>query len=72
MDKLPTNIIAGKTGTAQIPVAGHYDPNETNASFVGFFLQTPKNNNVSSNTQTKNINLWAECCSNYFLQLPKT
>lgn len=28
--------IAGKTGTAQIPVAGHYDPNKTIASFVGF------------------------------------
>ena len=29
--------VAGKTGTAQIPVAGHYDPNSTIASFVGFF-----------------------------------
>lgn len=28
--------IAGKTGTAQIPVAGHYDSNKTIASFVGF------------------------------------
>lgn len=28
--------IAGKTGTAQIPVAGHYDPDKTIASFVGF------------------------------------
>lgn len=28
--------IAGKTGTAQIPVAGHYDPTKTIASFVGF------------------------------------
>ena len=28
--------IAGKTGTAQIPVAGHYDPNKTIATFVGF------------------------------------
>lgn len=28
--------IAGKTGTAQIPVAGHYDPDQTIASFVGF------------------------------------
>ena len=27
---------AGKTGTAQIPVAGHYDPQKTLASFVGF------------------------------------
>ena len=28
--------IAGKTGTAQVPIAGHYDPNKTIASFVGF------------------------------------
>ena len=28
--------IAGKTGTAQIPIEGHYDPNKTVASFVGF------------------------------------
>lgn len=28
--------IAGKTGTAQIPVAGHYDAEKTNASFIGF------------------------------------
>lgn len=35
--KLPHYSIAGKTGTAQIPVAGHYDPNQTVTSFVGFF-----------------------------------
>lgn len=35
--------IAGKTGTAQIPVAGHYDPTKTIASFVGFApAQNPK------------------------------
>jgi cell division protein FtsI/penicillin-binding protein 2 len=28
--------VAGKTGTAQIPVAGHYDPTNTNHSFIGF------------------------------------
>ena len=28
--------IGGKTGTAQIPIAGHYDPTKTVASFVGF------------------------------------
>jgi len=28
--------IAGKTGTAQIPVSGHYDETKTIASFVGF------------------------------------
>ncbi len=41
--KLPGYRVAGKTGTAQIPVAGHYDPNETIASFVGFFpAEDPK------------------------------
>lgn len=28
--------VAGKTGTASIPVEGHYDPNKTIASFIGF------------------------------------
>ncbi len=28
--------VAGKTGTAQIPIAGHYDANKTIASFIGF------------------------------------
>jgi len=28
--------IAGKTGTAQIPIAGHYDADKTIASFIGF------------------------------------
>ncbi|HVZ12025.1 MAG TPA: penicillin-binding protein 2 [Patescibacteria group bacterium] len=35
--KIKDYKIAGKTGTAQIPVAGHYDPSQTVASFVGFF-----------------------------------
>jgi len=28
--------IGGKTGTAQIPIKGHYDPTKTIASFIGF------------------------------------
>ena len=28
--------IAGKTGTSQIPVAGHYDEEKTLTSFIGF------------------------------------
>jgi cell division protein FtsI/penicillin-binding protein 2 len=28
--------IAGKTGTAQIPIEGHYDPNKTISSFIGY------------------------------------
>jgi cell division protein FtsI/penicillin-binding protein 2 len=34
--KIPGFNVAGKTGTAQIPVAGHYDPTNTNHSFIGF------------------------------------
>ena len=34
--KLKGYRIAGKTGTASIPVAGHYDPEKTIASFIGF------------------------------------
>lgn len=34
--KIPGFNIAGKTGTAQIPVEGHYDSTNTNHSFVGF------------------------------------
>ena len=32
--------IGGKTGTAQIPFGGRYDPQKTNATFVGFFAGT--------------------------------
>jgi len=33
---VPGYRIAGKTGTAQIPVNGFYDPNQTNQSFIGW------------------------------------
>lgn len=36
MALVPGYRIAGKTGTAQIPVDGVYDPNSTNASFIGW------------------------------------
>lgn len=29
-------LIAGKTGTAQVPISGHYDEKKTVASFIGF------------------------------------
>lgn len=29
-------VIAGKTGTAQVPIEGHYDEDKTIASFIGF------------------------------------
>ncbi len=41
--KPPGLSVAGKTGTAQIPIEGQYDPNKTIASFIGFFpAQEPK------------------------------
>lgn len=33
---IPQYRVAGKTGTAQIPISGHYDPNKTITSFMGF------------------------------------
>jgi len=41
--RIPGFDVAGKTGTAQIPVEGHYDTTNTNHSFVGFApLKNPK------------------------------
>jgi cell division protein FtsI/penicillin-binding protein 2 len=34
--------VAGKTGTAQIPKDGKYDPSKTNATFVGFLAKSKK------------------------------
>ncbi len=34
--------VAGKTGTAQIPFEGKYDPTKTNATFVGFLPTSKK------------------------------
>lgn len=34
--QVPGYAAAGKTGTAQVPIAGHYDPNKVIASYVGF------------------------------------
>ncbi len=34
--------IAGKTGTAQIPKDGKYDPSETNATFLGYLANSKK------------------------------
>ncbi|MEK7060953.1 MAG: penicillin-binding protein 2 [Patescibacteria group bacterium] len=34
--KLKGYRVAGKTGTASIPIRGHYDPNKTITSFIGF------------------------------------
>ena len=61
-DKPKGYVIGGKTGTAQIAIAGHYDPSMTNASFIGFLpadkpkfiamviLENPKSSQWASET----------------------
>ena len=60
--------IAGKTGTAQIPKDGKYDPKETNATFVGYLsgekkisilvkLNRPKTSPYASETA---VPIWME------------
>lgn len=67
--------IAGKTGTAQIPIKGHYDPEKTIASFVGFapandpkfsmlvILNEPKTSSWGSETAAP---LWFEIAADIF------
>jgi cell division protein FtsI/penicillin-binding protein 2 len=60
--RVPGYQVAGKTGTAQVPIAGHYDTNVVIASFIGFApasnpkftmlvtLKNPQNNSWGSTT----------------------
>jgi cell division protein FtsI/penicillin-binding protein 2 len=60
--------IAGKTGTAQIPVGGHYDPNKTNTTFVGFpfkdrsfvMLMRLEKPSTSTYSSTTVVPIWIE------------
>lgn len=68
--------VAGKTGTAQIPIAGHYDPQNTIASFIGFApydnpkfvmlvtLQQPKTSQWASETAAP---LWYSIAKDLFV-----
>lgn len=68
--------VAGKTGTAQIPIAGHYDPENTIASFIGFApfdkpkfimlvtLQQPKTSPWASETAAP---LWYSIAKDLFM-----
>ncbi len=70
--------VAGKTGTAQIPVAGHYDDEKTIASFIGFApsdnpeflmlvtLREPKSSPWASETAAP---LWYSIANELFLYL---
>lgn len=67
--------VAGKTGTAQIPIAGHYDEDKTIASFIGFApyddpqfvmlvsLQEPETSPWASETAAP---LWYEIANDLF------
>jgi cell division protein FtsI/penicillin-binding protein 2 len=69
---LPGYRVAGKTGTAQIPTEYGYDPNHTNASFIGWgpvddphfmiyvWLQEPSTSIWSSQTAAPVFSLVAE------------
>jgi len=69
--------VAGKTGTAQIPIAGHYDNNKTIASFIGFApyddpkfimlvtLKEPQSSPWASETAAP---LWYSIAKELFLQ----
>jgi cell division protein FtsI/penicillin-binding protein 2 len=68
-------LIAGKTGTAQVPISGHYDPDESVASFVGFapadnpvftMLVTLKNPKTSPWGSTTAAPLWFGIASDLF------
>ncbi|MBL8101034.1 MAG: hypothetical protein JNM02_00755, partial [Anaerolineales bacterium] len=62
---VPGYRIAGKTGTAQIPVDGYYDSSNTNHSFIGWgpvddpkfmiyvWLERPSESNWSSETSAE-------------------
>lgn len=74
---LPGFGVAGKTGTAQIPIAGHYDDKKTIASFVGFApynnpkfvmlvtLREPKSSQWASETAAP---LWYDIASDLFIR----
>lgn len=73
--KVPGFTIAGKTGTAQVPIAGHYDEKKTIGSFIGFApahnpkfvmlvtLDEPKTSPWGSRTAAP---LWAEIAKEIF------
>jgi cell division protein FtsI/penicillin-binding protein 2 len=70
--------VAGKTGTAQIPVAGHYDEDKTIASYIGFApaydprfvmlvkLQEPGSSQWASETAAP---LWYDIAADLFSRL---
>lgn len=52
--------IAGKSGTAQIPVIGKYDPSKTNTSFIGFAPADNPRFSMLVTLREPKSSLWAE------------
>lgn len=64
--------VAGKTGTAQIPIEGHYDPEKTIASFVGFFpAENPKFTMLVSLREPKSSIWGSETAAPLWFQIAK-
>jgi len=70
-------VIAGKTGTAQIPEGGTYDPNKTNTTFVGFLPKNPlfvmlvklEEPKTSPYAEVVAVPLWMEIAKELVLQM---
>lgn len=71
-------LIAGKTGTAQVPIEGHYDKDSSIASFIGFapaddpkftMLITLKNPKTAQWGSTSAAPLWFELADKMFRYL---
>ncbi|OGD83651.1 hypothetical protein A2572_01345 [Candidatus Collierbacteria bacterium RIFOXYD1_FULL_40_9] len=64
--------VAGKTGTAQIPIEGHYDPDKTIASFIGFFpADNPKYTMLVSLREPKTSIWGSETAAPLWFQVAK-
>lgn len=65
-------VVAGKTGTAQIPIEGHYDPEKTIASFIGFFpAENPKYTMLVSLREPKTSIWGSETAAPLWFQIAK-
>lgn len=64
--------IGGKTGTAQVPIAGHYDPSKTIASFIGFFPVTKPKIIVLVTLKEPKTSIWgSETAAPIFFEVAK-
>ena len=63
----------GKTGTAQVPIKGYYDPNKTIASFIGFLpCETPQFITLVIYREPKNSPWGSETAAPTFFDIAKS